>query len=317
MIISASYRTDIPAFYGEWFMARLRAGYCRIIRPYSRRAERVSLAREDVDGFVFWSRDYARFAGHLPEIRARGFSFVIHYGITSYPRPLERLAASTAKSTELLKQIAAEYGPRVCVWRYDPIVLSSLTPVDYHLQNFESLARRLAGSTDEVIVSFMHPYKKTVRKLDSVAREAGFAWHDPTLQEKRELVAQLAQIARGHGLQLSVCAQREYIVPGAADAKCIDAVRLADVAGRPLRIPKSGHRKNCGCFASTDIGAYNTCPHGCVYCYAVDEPAAAKRRYQEHDPSAECLFPPEKDGLEDTEDSARPQAELFGPDGDD
>lgn len=305
MIISASYRTDIPAFYGEWFMARLRAGYCKIIRPYSRSVEQVSLARKDVDGFVFWSRNYARFATHLPEIRERGFSFVIHYGITNYPRPLERFAAGTEKSIVLLKQIAAEYGPRVCVWRYDPIVLSSLTPVDFHLQNFESLARRLTGSTDEVIVSFMQPYKKTVRKLDRAARDAGFTWHDPTAEEKLAIAAQLVEIARSHGLQLSMCAQREYIVPGAADAKCIDAVRLADVAGRPLRISRSGHRKNCGCFASTDIGAYNTCPHGCIYCYAVDEQAAAKRRFQAHEPSSEFLLPPEKGVLADANHDKR------------
>lgn len=314
MIISASYRTDIPAFYGDWFMARLRAGYCKIIRPYSRRAERVSLARGDVDGFVFWGRNYARFATHLPEIRERGFPFVIHYGITAYPRPLESFAAGTEKSIELLKQIAAEYGPRVCVWRYDPIVLSSLTPVDFHLRNFESLARRLAQSTDEVIISFMHPYKKTVRKLDSVARDAGFTWHDPTAEEKLALAAQLVEIARSQGLQLSVCAQREYIVPGAADAKCIDAVRLSDVAGRPLRISRSGHRKNCGCFSSTDIGAYNTCPHGCIYCYAVDDQAAAKQRFQKHDPSSEFLLPPEKGVLEDANCPSLRQAELFGPD---
>ena len=220
MIISASYRTDSPAFYGKWFMQRLRAGYCRIVRPYSRHTERVSLARQDVDGFVFWSRNLGPFEKHLQEIRERGFPFVILYGMNGYPRVLEQFVPNPQRSVELLKRISDEYGPRVCLWRYDPIVISSLTPPDYHLRNFETLASALGGSTDEVVISFLHPYKKTIRNMDSAASEAGFTWHDPTLEEKRELASQLAQIAGSHGMQLSVCAQKEYVVPGAIEARC-------------------------------------------------------------------------------------------------
>ena len=311
MIISASYRTDIPAFYGKWFMERLRAGYCKIVRPYSRCMERVSLARKDVCGFVFWGRNLAPFRKHLREIKERGFPFVILYGINGYPRSLEPFVPKPEKSAGMLRELSNEHGPRVCVWRYDPIVITSLTPSDFHLRNFDTLASALAGSTDEVVISFLHPYKKTVRNMDKTASEAGFTWRDPTLEEKRTLASQLVEIARSHGLQLSVCAQREYIVPGAADAKCIDAVRLGDVAGEPIRASKSGHRKKCGCFASTDIGEYNTCPYGCAYCYAVDNHSAAKRRFSQHDPNSDFLFAPASDSAEHSVPASHDPLPLF------
>ena len=290
MIISASYRTDIPAFYGEWFMNRLRAGYCKVVNPYGAQVSRVSLMREDVDGFIFWTKNLRPFSSHLAEIRARGFPFVIQFGINAYPRELEPSVIDAMQSVALLRAISAEYGARVCVWRYDTIVVSSLTPPEWHLRNFESLARRLAGATDEVVISFLHPYKKTVRSLDQAAKARGFSWSDPPAREKMEMASQMVGIAANYGIRPAICAQREYIVPGAADAHCVDAERLSDVAGRPIHAGEHGHRKECGCCESRDIGEYDTCPHGCVYCYAVADPLLAKRRLQTHDPQLEFLI---------------------------
>jgi len=288
MIISASYRTDIPAFYGEWFMNRLRAGYCMVVNPYGGQTIRVSLAREDVDGFVFWTKNLRPFAVHLSEVRERGYPFVVQFGINGYPRELERSVIDPKASVALLRHVSATHGPRVCVWRYDTIAVSSLTPIAFHVENFSALARDLQGATDEVVISFLHPYKKTVRAMDRQAAH-GFTWRDPPPDEKRALASQLASIAAQHGMRLSICAQREYIVPGASDARCVDAERLSDVAGRPVRAGRQGHRKECGCWESRDIGEYDTCPHGCVYCYAVNDPALAAQRCREHDPSSEFL----------------------------
>ena len=289
MIISASYRTDIPAFYGEWFMNRLRAGYCKVANPYGGRVSRISLAPEDVDGFVFWTKNLRPFADHLPEIKERGYPFVVQFGINGYPRELEASVIDAKASVELLRQISADYGPRVCVWRYDTIVTSSLTPFEFHLDNFSALARALQGATDEVVISFLYPYKKTVRAMDQAAKEHGFTWSDPSADEKKDMASRLVKIARDHGMQLSICAQREYIVPGALDARCVDAERLSDVAGRPIHAGRQGHRKECGCWESRDIGEYDACPHGCVYCYAVGSAALAKKHFREHDPMSEFL----------------------------
>lgn len=292
MIISASYKTDIPTFYGEWFMNRLRAGYCKMINPYNRATIRVSLLPGDADGIVFWTKNVGPFMRHLPEVRQRGLPFVVQHTINGYPRTLEYAVVNPMKSVENLHRLRDQFGPRVPVWRYDTIVVSSETPIDFHRRNFESLSRQLRGATDEVVISFVHLYKKTLRNMEWAAKDFGFSWEDPSSDAKRKLASEMVQMADSQGMRLSVCSQRDYIVPGAHDARCIDAERLEAVAGRRIRADQRGNRKECGCFASRDIGDYDTCPHGCVYCYAVKNRELAQKRFAEHDPRGEFLFAP-------------------------
>jgi len=307
MIISASYKTDIPTFYGDWFMNRLRAGYCKMINPYNRSAIRVSLALGDTEGFVFWTKNAGPFLTHLPEIRSHGFPFVIQHTINGYPKALEYSVVNATRSIDTLRRIAQEYGPRVTVWRYDTIVISSETPIDFHRRNFDSLCQQLDGATDEVVISFVHLYKKTLRNMDSAAREFGFSWEDPSRDSKRELAAEMVQAANAHGMRLSICSQRDLLVDGAHDARCVDAQRLEEIAGRRIHADERGNRKECGCFASRDIGDYDTCPHGCVYCYAVLNRKLAQRRFREHDPTSEFLF--KMPGVKDLAEG--PQNSLF------
>ncbi len=290
VIVSASYKTDIPAFYGEWFINRLKEGYCRVLNPYGGAAFRVSLLPEDVDGIVFWTRNIGPFAARLPEVRARGIPFVVQYTINAYPKALESSVADAARSVEHVKALHGAYGPRVAVWRYDTIVSSSITTPDFHVRNFERIARALEGFTDEVVVSFAQIYRKTKQNMDRAAREFGFDWDDPPEEDKRALLAALAACARSYGMKLSVCGQREFLSEGIADARCVDPARLSDVAGRPIRASARAHRQGCGCFQSRDIGEYDTCPHGCVYCYAVRSRSLARERYRAHDPEGEFLF---------------------------
>lgn len=289
MIISASYRTDIPAFYGDWFQNRLDTGYCLVENPYGGKPYRVNLKREDVDGFVFWTKNVGPFLPRLAEAARRQYPFIVLYSLNGYPRSLERAVIEARRAVEHMRRLAGDYGPRVPVWRYDPIVFTSQTPPDFHRANFAWLAGLLEGVTDEVMISFASIYQKSRRNLDAAARQAGFTWQDPPDDEKRALAADLLEMARAHGMQLSVCAQREYLVPGAADARCVDAARLSDVAGWDITARAKGHRDGCGCFASRDIGAYDTCPHGCVYCYAVQHPARARQQYRHHNPESEFL----------------------------
>ena len=291
-IISASYKTDIPAFYGQWFRNRLKAGFCRMINPFNRKQHRVvSLRKEDVSAFVFWTKNLTPFADTLREVHEQGYPFVIQYTINGYPRALESRVVDKEKAIESFVAASQRYGPRTMVWRYDTVILSSLTDEKFHLDNFTNLADGLAGFTDEVVISFLQLYRKTKRNLDSAAREHGFNWYDPSMGTKRDLLTSFAKIASEREMQLSICTQPEFIVPGAAEARCVDASRLNDVAGRPISAKLQGMRPGCGCFKSTDIGDYDTCPHGCVYCYAVRNRDVALRRYREHDPNGEFLFP--------------------------
>lgn len=292
MIISASYKTDIPAFYGRWFMARLRAGHCRMTNPYGGQRYKVGLGPDDVDGFVFWTKNLGPFLGHLGEIRDRGFPFMVQYGINNYPRAVEISVTEQSRARDHMAEVCATFGPRAAVWRYDPILETSLTPLAWHEENFAALAAGLRGLTDEVVVSFAHIYRKTRRNLDLAARDNGFDWRDPAGDRKRALLARLAAIAEGAGMTLSLCAQPDYLVDGVGPARCIDAGRLAAIAGRPVMAAIKGNREGCECHAARDIGAYDTCPQGCVYCYAVGDRARARDRLEAHDPEGEYLFPP-------------------------
>lgn len=296
VIISASYRTDIPAFYGQWFRNRFRAGYAKVTNPYGRQVSRVSL-RDGVDGFVFWTRNARPFRTVLEEVRGAGLPFVVQYTVTAAPRALENSVIHPAQAAEDIHFISETYGSRAVVWRYDPILATDMTTRSWHLSTFARLADGLAGQVDEAVISFAAIYRKTERNLSAAGRAANFGWADPDDDSKRALATDLAALAAARGMRLTVCSQEAYTVPGTAPAACVDARRLEDVAagwGLAHRIAAKvkGNRPGCACHESRDIGAYDSCPHGCVYCYAVASREAAKRRHQAHDPEGEFLIAP-------------------------
>lgn len=289
MIVSASYRTDIPAFYGAWFRRRLAAGVARVANPYGGPPYEVPLKAPACDGFVFWTRNIAPFRPALAEVAALGLPFVVHYTITGYPRALEASVTDARRSADQVRWLAETYGMRAVVWRYDPVLVTSLTPPGWHTETFARLAGLLRGACDEVVLSFAQIYAKTRTNLDRAARRHGLTWTDPPPAEKAALLSALAAIAAQEGLKPTLCAQPELLGPGLTPARCIDAERLSDVAGRALVARTKGNRPGCLCAESRDIGAYDTCPHGCVYCYAVRRPALAKQNHRAHDPAAPML----------------------------
>ena len=288
MIVSASYRTDIPAFYGEWFLRRVEAGSCTVRNPYGK-PYTVRLDREAVSGFVFWTRNAGPFIPVLRRLASAGYPFVVHYTINDYPRVLEASVIDRARAAEHVHTIAREFGSRVVVWRYDPVIVTDATPLSSHAERFARLGETLAGAVDEVVVSFASFYRKTRRNLDRAGKSAGLAWDDPASERKRELIGRLARIAREYGIQATVCAQPELAAGEAGEARCIDAGRLGDVARAPIAAKVKGNRPGCLCHESRDIGIYDTCPHGCIYCYAVASPRAAKARHARHDPDGISL----------------------------
>lgn len=309
MIISASYKTDIPAFYGKWFMNRLDAGYCLMFNPFNRaQVYRISLAPEDVDGFVFWTKNIGPFLPSLERVHRRGYPFLINYSLNNYPRTLESSVADAGRSVEHMKRIAGQYGPRRVVWRYDPILFTSLTSADFHRRNFAGLARSLTGVTDEAIVSFATIYKKTQRNLDGAAGQCGFTWTNPGDEQKQALLRDLVGIAAAEGMRIRLCSQPNLLVPGIEPSRCIHAARLSEISGRPIRVRPNPSRPGCLCHDSKDIGEYDTCPHGCIYCYAVSYRELARRRHQAHDPQSEFLF------TRSLAELAQPNAPAASPD---
>lgn len=291
MIVSASYRTDIPAFYAEWFLRRLDEGFALVRNPYSAQMYRVDLRPQRVTGFVFWTRNFGPLLERLDRLRAFGRPFVVQFTITDYPRQIEPAVIPAEKAVAQMHRLAREVHPLCPVWRYDPVLFTSLTPTEFHERNFARLAAALEGATDEVVISFAQIYAKSRRNLDAAARRHGFTWTDAPDDAKRELAARLALLARRHGMRLTVCSQLEYLAPGAEEARCVDVRRLARISGEPLEAPLKGNRPGCACHESRDIGEYDTCPHGCLYCYAVRHRRVALARYRAHDPASPSLLP--------------------------
>lgn len=282
MIVSASYRTDIPAYYGDWFVARIAAGHADVVNPYGGRPSRVALTADAVAGFVFWTRNPAPFGAGFDAAAALGRPSIVQFTITGYPRALEPGVLETEAAIRAFRDLAGRLGTRAVVWRYDPVVLTAATPGDWHLKNIDRLAAALAGATDECVLSFAHVYRKTRRNLDA----AGLAWRDPPADEKRALLARLAGAVAAHGMTPTLCAQPDLLADGLAPAACIDAARLADVGGGPLDVRTKGNRPGCLCAESRDIGRYDSCAQGCCYCYANQTRAAASRRLAVHDDQA-------------------------------
>lgn len=292
MIVSASYKTDIPAFYGAWFRNRLAAGYARVLNPYGGAPFTVPLDPERADAFMFWTRNAGPFYDTLDLLAAEKRPFAVQMTVTGYPRALERSVIDTDRAVAQIREIARRFGTRSVVWRYDPVLLTDITPAEAHLKTMQALAAALAGSVDEVVLSFATIYRKTGANLRRLARDAGIAWQDPPAPEKRALLGRLAEIASANGIRPTLCAQPDFLVPGLDPAACIDVRRLSDVAGRAIGGREKGNRPGCLCAESRDIGAYDSCPHGCLYCYAVGRPETAKRKMRTHDPEGEFLFPP-------------------------
>ncbi|HEV2336340.1 MAG TPA: DUF1848 domain-containing protein [Stellaceae bacterium] len=288
MIVSASYRTDIPAFYAGWFLARLRAGYCRVANPYGAGSYAVSLAPGVVDGFVLWTRNLRPLLPDLDRVRQVA-PFTVQFTVTGYQRSLETSVITAREAVAQLGELRRRFGPRAAVWRYDPVVFTTELDAAAHEAGFAALAQALKGTVDEVVLSVMHPYRKTRRNLDRAGGTHGFRWRDPPPEEKRHLLGRLAAIAQEAGMAATLCSQPELLAPGLGEAKCIDAERLADVAQRPIAARASGNRAGCRCALSRDIGAYDTCPHGCVYCYAVANRDRAVSNFRKHDPDAAML----------------------------
>ncbi|MBT3884975.1 MAG: DUF1848 domain-containing protein [Rhodospirillaceae bacterium] len=289
MIISASYKTDVPAFYGNWFLRRIKAGSVNVANPYGGPVRRVSLIPDAVDGFVFWTRNAAPFGSALEHINGAGYPFVLHYTITGYPRELDLATPPAEAAIADFLALSRLWGARRLIWRYDPVLISSMTPKSWHLANFQALAKVLSGATDEVVLSFTHIYRKTRGNLKRAAEAGNFTWDDPIDAEKQALLVELATIANDHGMTASLCGQPDFLGNRLTEARCIDAMRLSEFAGHEISAGKRSHRKGCACAASIDIGGYDTCPHGCVYCYGVQSREKAKDALAGHDATAEIL----------------------------
>ena len=287
MIISASRRTDIPAFYTRWLMNRIRQGECQVVNPYRRdQIKRVSLALGDVDVIVFWTRHALPLMPHLDELDQRGYRYFFQYTITNYPPALEHKTPSLAVAVQTFQALARKIGKERVIWRYDPVYLSPATSPDFHRRNFQTLAEALCGYSERCVISLFDDYAKTRKRL--AQNPTLVPWIDDAQNFGAVLdglMPDLVEIAGDNHYELLSCAEELDLRPyGIEPGKCVDDDLVRRVFGLEMAYRKDpGQRPACGCMSSQDIGRYDSCPFGCQYCYANRSFEQARQYYANHD----------------------------------
>lgn len=286
-VISVSRRTDVPAFHAGWFWERLQEGFAEYRNPFNGQIIRVSLLPEDVRAFVFWTRNPAPLMKRLSSLEKRGTLFYFLYTINHYPKLLESSCPSLEQAVRTFRRLADRIGPKRVRWRYDPIILSREMDAEFHVRNFTKIGEKLAGSTEVCIFSFLDVYGKVKRNMTLIPYP--FRHQEPSAEEQRELAEELAGIGERFGIRLLTCCEDHLVGGRIGKARCVDPELIDWIAPSDQALPYRPTRDECGCVASRDIGAYDTCPHGCVYCYANASPDAALRRYRECNPAVALL----------------------------
>lgn len=285
MILSASRRTDIPAFFSDWFYNRIEKGFVLVRNPMNiHQISRVSLRPEVVDCIVFWTKNPKPFIARLPHLAK--YNYYFQYTMTGYGKRLEPNTPSVEESINFLRSLSKSIGSTRVIWRYDPIIITDEHTIKFHIKNFSRIAQNLAGLTKKCVISFVDYYKKTAKNMSNI-NYSGISDEDIF-----ELSGQLANIARRHGIMLASCAEEiDLEKQGIVHGKCIDDKLIEEISGYSLDIGKDkNQREECGCMASIDIGAYNTCPHGCLYCYANYDLNMVRRNYALHDKNSDLIY---------------------------
>jgi len=233
---------------------------------------------------VFWSKNPSRIIKRLEDLKK--YDYYFQFTITGYGKKLEPNVINLNKAIETFKYLSDKIGRKKVIWRYDPIIFTDEFNLVHHINTFNNIARELSGSTKRCVISFVDLYKKAVGNMSSInlSKNAN--------SEIIEISKTLSNISSNYDIELTSCAEeidlKKY---GIAHGKCIDDKLIYEIFGTHLNIKKDkNQREQCGCIASIDIGAYNTCPHGCLYCYANYNMNQVRINYATHDPKSALLF---------------------------
>lgn len=264
MILSVSRRTDVPNYYSDWFINRLKEGFLYVRNPMNtHQISRINLSPEVIDCIVFWTKNPANMLGKLEYLQ--DYAYYFQFTLTGCGRDIEpNLPDKRKELIPAFQKLSEKIGKEKVIWRYDPILLSDKYTADYHLRAFEEIAGNLAGYTEKAVISFVDLYEKTWRNT------RGLGIRLATEKEMMGLAAEMARIASKYNLEIESCAEQwDFQKVGIQRGSCIDKKLIERIIGCRLTGQKDkNQRKECGCFESVEVGAYNTCLNGCRYCYA-------------------------------------------------
>ncbi len=282
-IISASRRTDIPAFYGDWFMNRIDEGFAGYINPFNNKKYIVSLKKEDTAAIVLWSKNFSPFADNAIKLRDSGYSLFFNYTITGLSKIFEPNAPADDEAIDSMKLLSSEFSPDHIKWRYDPVLVSDITKSDYHIEKFETLCRSLSGYVKRCYISFPTPYGKVERSFKNFTDKTGIKIISEDIGTRVNMALKFSEIGERYGIRLFSCCGDYLSADHISKGSCIDKTILSSISGKDLsHIKLRPTRKECGCTESTDIGIYDSCPHGCIYCYANCNAARASSFYKRY-----------------------------------
>ncbi len=300
MIVSVSRRTDIPALYTEWLLHRLEEGYVLVRNPVNPRLiSRVPLLPDAAEFIVFWTKNPAPMLSSLDRIDRFSIPYYFLFTVTPYGKEIERNLPGKQAIIESFLRLSERTGRRKTIWRYDPIIFSESFDEGYHKTRFEGLCAVFEGKTERCIISYLDMYKKCEQNLK------GLGIRQPGVQETIDLAGAIGKIASKYGIGVQSCAEKaDFSAAGVKKGKCIDDTLISELVGKKVQAPKDKtQRTQCGCVESVDIGTYDTCTGGCLYCYANRNPEAARGNRAAHDPASPLLFGNigEKDRIVDRE----------------
>lgn len=287
MIISVSRRTDIPAFYSEWFYNRIKEGFVYVKNPMNpKQISKILLTPEVVDCIVFWTKNPKPMLHNLAVIDDLGIPYYFQFTLNSYNQDIETNVPLKKGIIDTFKNLSEKIGRNRVIWRYDPILITEEVSLDYHKKYFEYIASKLHEHTNKCIISFIDFYKKCQRNLKPVNPI------DFGDEIKRQLAESIQSIATKYDLKVETCSEDiELSSIGISHGKCIDDKLVEELCRGKIKIDKDkNQREACGCVTSIDIGAYNTCKHGCLYCYANYNKEIVQKNAEKHNPSSPLLF---------------------------
>ncbi len=283
MIISASRRTDIPSYYSEWFLSRLKAGYVLTRNPFNySQVFKLPLDKESTDCIVFWTKDACNMLSKLDILDDMGYKYYFQFTVTPYDKMIEPNLRDKAQICNNFINISKKIGKEKVLWRYAPIILNNELDTRYHKIKFAQMCERFQGYTDTVTISFVQKSPKL--KTDII--------RDISDVEMIDLAMFIGETAKYYGMQAKVCCSSlDLSLYGVEKSSCISKERIVKVCGYDIDIKHDKkQREGCGCVQSVDIGSYNSCINGCVYCYANYNTPTTRRNYDFHDPTGEMMI---------------------------
>lgn len=273
-IISASRRTDIPAFFYNELQNALKEKQITLANPlYPEKKYTIDLSPENVHSIVLWSKDMSNIA-NAPDY-LQDYNLYFQYTITGYNKKVEPLVPDYADTIKTLEKLLQKYPAEAFNIRFDPVFIadgverfSTINPIDGRLKAFELLCqdmKDLGMDNSRITMSYLTVYKDTMSRMNKYQINVKAL----TLVEEHELFKNLASISTSYGHNIYTCANDRFDdIPGIKKGHCIDNDVLTSLYGKCTSSKDKAQREQCGCVKSRDIGAYMPCKHACRYCYA-------------------------------------------------